>query len=157
MEDCWHDNDVLSLSFLFQICSSRAELVSRRSLGSVALNESDTVTWCMVEWCTQNLRRNGSISRGTSHATTTERYQYTTSVDIKNTRYKRIQSLIQNHIMPMCAVSLLERGEERYIKKKRKKEAMNDNSISSCLSSCQPHRVTSGRSNKCTLISKFFS
>ena len=35
---------------------------------------SETVTWCMVEWCTQNLRRNGSISRGTSHATTKERY-----------------------------------------------------------------------------------
>ena len=46
----------------------------------------------------QNLRRNGSISRGTSHATTKERYQYTTSVDINNTRYKRIQSLIQNHM-----------------------------------------------------------
>jgi len=42
---------------------------------------SDTVTWCMVEWYTQNLRRNG--------ATTTERYQYTTSVDINNTRYKK--------------------------------------------------------------------
>ena len=52
----------------------------------------------MVEWCTQNLRPNGSISRGTSHATTTERYQYTTSVDINNTRYKRIQSLIKNHM-----------------------------------------------------------
>ena len=52
----------------------------------------------MVEWCTQNLRRNGSISHGTSHATTTERYQYTTSVDINNTRYKRIQSLIHNHM-----------------------------------------------------------
>ena len=57
---------------------------------------TDIVTRCMVEWCTQNLRRNGSISRGTSHATATERYQYTTSVDINNTRYKRIQSLIQN-------------------------------------------------------------
>ena len=68
----------------------------------------------MVEWCTQNLRRNGSISRGTSHATPKERYQYTTSVDINNTRYKRTQSLIQNH-MPMCAVRL------RYIK------AMNNN------------------------------
>ena len=59
---------------------------------------SDTVTWCMVEWCTQNLRRNGSISHGTSRATTTERYQYTTSMDINNTCYKRIQSLIQNHM-----------------------------------------------------------
>ena len=52
----------------------------------------------MVEWCTQNLLRNGSISRGTSHATTKERYQYTTSVDINNMRYKRLQSLIQNHM-----------------------------------------------------------
>ena len=59
---------------------------------------SDTVTWCMVEWCTQNLRRDGNISRGTSHATLKERYQYTTSMDINNTRYERTQSLIQNHM-----------------------------------------------------------
>ena len=52
----------------------------------------------MFEWCTQNLRRNGSISRGTSHATTTERYQYTTSVDINNMHYKMIQPLFQNHV-----------------------------------------------------------
>ena len=52
----------------------------------------------MVEWCTQNLHRNGSISRGTGHATASERYQYTTSVDINNTQYKRIQSFIQNHM-----------------------------------------------------------
>jgi len=39
----------------------------------------------------------------------------TTSVDINNTPYKRIQSLIPNH-MPMCAVSLLESREQRYIK-----------------------------------------
>ena len=32
--------------------------------------------WCMVEWCTQNLHWNGSISRGTSHATSTERYHF---------------------------------------------------------------------------------
>ena len=74
----------------------------------------------MVEWCTRNSRRNGSISRGTSHATSTERNQYTTSVDINNTRYKRIESLIQNH-MPMSAVSLPESREWRYIK------AMNNN------------------------------
>ena len=30
--------------------------------------------------------------------TTKERCQYSTSVDIKNTRYERIQSLIQNHM-----------------------------------------------------------
>ena len=45
-----------------------------------------------------NLRQDGIISRGTSHATTTERYQHTTSVQINNTRYKRIQSLIQNRM-----------------------------------------------------------
>ena len=71
----------------------------------VALHD---VTWCMVEWCIQNLRRNGSISRGTSHATTTERYQYATSVDINNTRYKRIQSLIQNHMRHVRIESALE-------------------------------------------------
>ena len=59
---------------------------------------SDTVIWCMVEWCTQNLHQNGSLSFGTSHATTTERYQYTASMDINNTRYQRIQSLLQNHM-----------------------------------------------------------
>ena len=57
---------------------------------------SDTVNWWMVE-CTQNLRRNSSISRGTSHAATKERYQYTTSVVINNACYKRLLSLIQNH------------------------------------------------------------
>ena len=50
---------------------------------------SDTVSWCMVEGCTQNLRRDSSISHGTSHATTKECYQYTTSVDINNTHYKK--------------------------------------------------------------------
>ena len=39
----------------------------------------------MVEWCTMN----GSISRDTSHATSTERYQYTRSVDINNTSYQK--------------------------------------------------------------------
>ena len=74
----------------------------------------------MVEWCTQNLRRNGSISRSTSQATSTERYQYTTSVNINNACYKRIQSFIQNH-MPVCTVRLLESREQSYIK------AMNNN------------------------------
>ena len=59
---------------------------------------SDIVNWCMVKWCTQNLRQNGSISGGTSHATTKERYQYTTPVDINDTRYERLLSLIQNHM-----------------------------------------------------------
>ena len=38
-----------------------------------------------------------AASRGTSHATIKERYQYTTSVDIENARYERIHSLIQNN------------------------------------------------------------
>ena len=64
---------------------------------------SDTVKWWVVEWCTQNLRRNGSISRGSSHATTKEHYQYTTSM-----RYKRIQSLIQDHMRPVRSESARE-------------------------------------------------
>ena len=75
---------------------------------------SDPVNWCMVEWCTQNLRRDGSMSRGTSHATTTERYQYTTTVDINNTRYKRIQSLIQNHMRYVRSESAREQIIELY-------------------------------------------
>ena len=51
----------------------------------------------MVECSTQNLSRNGTISRGTSHATTTERYQYTTSVDINNTSYKKIVTHLESH------------------------------------------------------------
>ena len=86
----------------------------------------------MVEWRTQNLRRNGSISRGTSHATPKQRYQYTTSVDINNTRYKRIQSLIQNR-MPMCAVSLLESREQRYIKAVNNNNNGNSKANGSCL------------------------
>ena len=111
----------------------------------------NTVTWCMVEWCPQNLHRNGSISDGTSHAAPKERYQYTTSMDINNMRYKRIQSLIQNH-MPMCAVSLLESREQHYIK------AMNNNCCRASLS----HRTykrnidRSGFSHRCKHCGKTF-
>ena len=55
-----------------------------------------------------NLRWNGSISCGTSHATPKERYQYTISVDIKNTRYKRLQSFIQNHMQHVRSESARE-------------------------------------------------
>ena len=68
----------------------------------------------MVEWCIQNLLQNGSISRGTSHATTKERYQYTTSVDINNTRYKRMQSLIQNHMQHVRSESAREQRTALY-------------------------------------------
>ena len=63
----------------------------------------------MVEWCTQNLRQDDSISYGTSHATTKECYQYTTSVDINNMHYqKKIKSLIQNHMWHVCSESAQE-------------------------------------------------
>ena len=75
---------------------------------------SDTVNWCMVGWCTQNLRWDGSISRGNSHATTPERYQYTTSLDIINTRYKRMQSLVQNHRRHVCCESAREQRTALY-------------------------------------------
>ena len=56
----------------------------------------------MVEWCTQNLRRDGSISRGTSHATPKGRYQYTTSVAV-NMRCKCIESLVSSESHATCA------------------------------------------------------
>ena len=45
-----------------------------------------------------------------SSATSTERYQYATTMDINNTCYKKIQSLIRNHV-PVCTVSLLKSRE----------------------------------------------
>ena len=90
----------------------------------------------MVEWCTKNVRWNGSISRGTSHATPEERYQYTISVDVNNTCYKRIQSLIQNH-MPMCAVSLLESREQRYVKAMHNNNNLLEHTLAnSCMYPC---------------------
>ena len=56
----------------------------------MALHE---VTWCMVVWCTQNLRRDGCSFMWHQPC---QRCKYTTSVDINNTRC--IQSLIQNHM-----------------------------------------------------------
>ena len=80
------------------------------------------------------------------------RYQYTASVDFNNTHYKRIQSLIQNH-MPLCAVSLLESREQRYIK------AMNNNDISSDVQVSQPTTTQSGKvvSWSCNLPKKVSS
>ena len=59
---------------------------------------------CMVVECTQNLRWDGSISHGTSHATTRECYQHTISVDINNTHQERIQSLVQDHMRHVHSV-----------------------------------------------------
>ena len=63
-----------------------------------------------------------AVSRGTSHATTKERYQYSTAVDINNTPcQKKGYSRSFTITCDMCAVSLLESREQRYIK------AMNNN------------------------------
>ena len=76
----------------------------------VALNEMTLQTGAWLNGAHRTCAERVAVSRGTSHATTKNCCQYTTSVDIKNTCYKRIQSVIQNH-MPMCAVSLLESRE----------------------------------------------
>ena len=73
------------------------------------------------EWCTQNVHRDGSISRGTSHGTT--KSQYTAFVNIKNTRSKRIQSLIQNRMRHVGSESAREQTIALYMK------AMNNNNI----------------------------
>ena len=61
---------------------------------------SVTVNWCMVKWCKcihRTSAETAAVSRGTSHATTKECYQHTASVDIKNTRYKRIVTHSESH------------------------------------------------------------
>jgi len=81
----------------------------------------------MVERCTQNLRRESSISRGTSNATTTERCQYTTSVGINNTRYKRIQSLIQNHMRHVRSESARDHARTHHYSYIKAMNNMNNN------------------------------
>ena len=104
----------------------------------------------MVEWCTQNLRRNGSISCGTSHATTTERYQYTSAVEINNTRYKKMHSLSQNHMRHVHSESGREQRLALYNamdnsnnnnkkKKKKKKKKKNSTTTNNNLTSTIDH------------------
>ena len=73
----------------------------------MALHE---VTWCMVVWCTQNLRRDGYSFMWHQSCW---RCKYTTSVEIQKTRYKKLVIHVESHA---SAVSLLESGEQRYIK-----------------------------------------
>ena len=54
--------------------------------------QSDTVNWCMVVWCTQNMHWDTAVSHGTSHVSTV-----TTSVDIRNVLCKS-KPLIQLHM-----------------------------------------------------------
>ena len=72
----------------------------------VALHE---VTWCMVVWCTQNLRRHGCSFMWHQPC---QRCKYTTSVDIQKTHCKKLVT----HVEPQAsAVSLLKRAENSAI------------------------------------------
>ena len=64
-----------------------------------------------------------------------QRCKYTTSVDIKKTRYKKLFTHVESHA---SAVSLLESGEKRYIK------AINNNNntrVKLALLICELHRM----------------
>ena len=88
--------------------SSTAVSSAIRSAGGslhVALRE---VTWCMVVWCTQELRRDSCSFMWHQPC---QRCKYTTSVDIK----KRAIKLV-THVEPQAsAVSLLKRAENSAI------------------------------------------
>ena len=74
----------------------------------VALHE---VIWCMVVWCTLNLRRDGSSFMWHQSC---QRCKNTTSVDIEKRAIKSYSLIItESHT---SAVNLLESGEQRYIK-----------------------------------------
>ena len=72
----------------------------------VALHE---VTWCMVVWCTQNLRRDGCSFMWNQPC---QRSKYTTSVDIQKTRYEKLITHVEPHA---STVSLLKRAENSAI------------------------------------------
>ena len=78
---------------------------TRIHLTYVALHE---VTWCMVVWCTQNLRRNGCSFMWHQPC---QRCKYTTSVDIQ----KRAIKLVTDVEPHARAVSLLKRVENSAI------------------------------------------
>ena len=74
----------------------------------VALHE---VIWCMVVWCTLNLRRDGSSFMWHQSC---QRCKNTTSVDIEKRAIKSYSLIItESHT---SAVSLLESGEQRCMK-----------------------------------------
>ena len=67
------------------------------------------VTWGMVVWCTQNLRRDGCSFMWHQPC---QRCKYTTSVDIQKTCYKKQVTHVEPHA---SAVSLLKRAENSTI------------------------------------------
>ena len=69
------------------------------------------MTWCTVLFLLYTERAEmDAVSRDTSYVTTKRRCKYTTSVDIQKCAIKS-ESLIQNHICDMSALSLLEIGQ----------------------------------------------
>ena len=72
----------------------------------VALHE---VTCCVVVRCTQNLRRDGCSFMWHQPC---QRCKYTTSVDIKKMRYKKLVTHVEPHA---SAVSLLKRAKNSAI------------------------------------------
>ena len=86
-------------------------------LGSPSLKVrtvSVDVKWCMVVWCTQNLRRDGCSFMWHQPC---QRCKYTTSMDIKNIYIyiKRAIKLV-THVEPHAsAVTLLKRAENSAI------------------------------------------
>ena len=69
------------------------------------------VTWCMVVWCTQNLRRDGSSFMWYQPC---QRCKYTTSVDIQQQQKHTIK--LVTHAEPHAsAMSLLKRAENSAI------------------------------------------
>ena len=69
-----------------QKCSWQATAKHAYTVTYVALHE---VTWSIVVWCTQDLRRDGCSFMWHQPC---QRCKYTTSVDIQNTRYKASHS-----------------------------------------------------------------
>ena len=61
------------------------------------------VTWCMVVWCTQNLRRDSCSFMWHKPC---QRCKYTTSVDIQKTRYEKLVS----HVEPQRRIALYKRS-----------------------------------------------
>ena len=76
-----------------------SRLICQKCRWQVTAKQTYTLPmWFWMKWHCEVVCGWMVVSCGTSHATTKECYQYTTSVDMKNMCYKRIQSLIQNHM-----------------------------------------------------------
>ena len=113
--------------------------VTAKHLTYAALHE---VTWCMVVWCPQNLRRDGSSF--TWHQPC-QRCKYTTSVDIQKRAIKS-WSLMKNH---MRAQWVLKRAENSAIK------AITNKSKIESLQERRENFLLRGRLSVLTLISVF--